>query len=229
MCGRFTLHLPREILEEIFGVLVMRDLPRRYNIAPGQNAAVIRVYPDGTRHLDLLRWGLVPSWAKNPAVGSRMINARSETAREKPAFRNALKYRRCIVPASGFYEWREEAGRKKPLYLKLKDDKPMMFAGLWEHWKSTAGDTLESFAILTTGANELIKPVHDRMPLILDREDAELWLDPHVTVPERLDAVFKEFPSEKMEMYPVSKTVNSAKNDGPECIRPVLADIAAEA
>ncbi len=221
MCGRFTLHLPKEVLEEIFGNLVIRELRPRYNIAPAQDAAVIRVYPDGTGHLDLLRWGLIPSWAKDPAVGSRMMNARSETAHEKPAFRSALKFRRCVVPANGFYEWRDVGGKKKPLYVKPAGNGVMIFAGLWDLWKTPDGDTVESFTILTTGANELIKPLHDRMPVILDPENSGLWLDPRVTDPERFKFLFEPFPAEKMEMIAVSEMVNSVKYDNPECIRPV--------
>ena len=173
MCGRFDLHLPKELLEEIFGVSITDDIQPRYNIAPTQVVPAIRIYPDETRHLDLLKWGLIPSWAKDPSIGSKMINARSETVHEKRAFRSALKSRRCIIPANGFYEWQEVGGKKKPLYVKIKDDGPMVFAGLWDHWKNPEGEIIESCTILTTSTNELIKPLHARMPVILDIKDVE--------------------------------------------------------
>lgn len=221
MCGRFDLHLPKELLAEILGISILKDIQPRYNIAPTQQVAVIRTYPDGTRHLDLLKWGLIPSWAKDPSIGSKMINARSETVHEKPAFRNALKYHRCIIPANGFYEWRVVGGKKKPLYVKLKDNSPMLFAGLWDHWKAPEGNVIESCTIMTTTTNELIKPLHDRMPVILDTDVMDLWLNPHVHNPEQLKPLFKPYPSDLMEMYPVSDIVNSPKNDNPECIIPL--------
>ncbi len=221
MCGRFTLHLPIEILEQIFESLIIRDIQPRYNIAPTQQVAAVRAYPDGTVHLEHLKWGLIPSWAKDPSIGSRMINARSETVAEKPAFRSALKNRRCIIPANGFYEWQSVGGKKKPLYVRLKDNIPMMFAGLWDHWKAMDGNVIESCTIVTTTANSLIKPLHDRMPVILEAKDIDIWLDLHVTDPEQLNPLFKSFPSEKMEMYPVSDSVNSPRNDASECIVPL--------
>ena len=221
MCGRFDLHLPKELLEEIFGVSITDDIQPRYNIAPTQVVPAIRIYPDETRHLDLLKWGLIPSWAKDPSIGSKMINARSETVHEKRAFRSALKSRRCIIPANGFYEWQEVGGKKKPLYVKIKDDGPMVFAGLWDHWKNPEGEIIESCTILTTSTNELIKPLHARMPVILDIKDVDLWLDPHITDPEQLKPLYKPYTSEKMEMYPVSDIVNSPKNDIPHCIIPL--------
>ena len=218
MCGRFDLHLPKELLEEIFGISITRDIRPRYNIAPTQEIAVIRTNPDRIRQLDLLRWGLIPPWAKDPAIGSRMINARSETVHEKPAFRTAFKHRRCVIPANGFYEWQEVGGKKKPLYVKMKDDNPMIFAGLWDHWKPEEGEVIESCSILTTSTNALIKPLHDRMPVILDINDLDLWLDPHITESEQLKSLFKPYTPEKMEMYPVSDIVNSPKNDSAKCI-----------
>jgi len=218
MCGRFDLHLPKELLEEIFGISITRDIRPRYNIAPTQEIAVIRTNPDRIRQLDLLRWGLIPPWAKDPAIGSRMINARSETVHEKPAFRTAFKHRRCVIPANGFYEWQEVGGKKKPLYVKMKDDNPMIFAGLWDHWKPEEGEVIESCSILTTSTNALIKPLHDRMPVILDINDLDLWLDPHITESEQLKSLFKPYTPEKMEMYPVSDIVNSPKNDSASCI-----------
>jgi putative SOS response-associated peptidase YedK len=150
-----------------------------------------------------------------------MINARSETSDVKPAFRSALKHRRCIIPANGFYEWREEAGKKHPIYVKSKGNNPMMFAGLWDLWKSPEGGEIGSSTILTTSANELIKPLHDRMPVILFPKDIELWLDLQVDDPEQLKPLLKPYPSELMEMYPVSDQVNSPRNDTSDLIKPL--------
>lgn len=150
-----------------------------------------------------------------------MINARSETVDTKPAFRAALKHRRCIIPANGFYEWQEVAGKKHPLYLKLKDNSLMLFAGLWDRWKAPVGNVIESCTVLTTTSNDLIIPLHDRMPVILGPQDIELWLDPNVTDPELLKPHFRPYPSDFMEMYPVRDLVNSPKNDSPNCLEPV--------
>lgn len=221
MCGRFTLHLPIEILERIFGSFTIRDVRPRYNIAPTQQVVVFRGYPDGTIHADLLKWGLIPAWAKGPSIGPGMINARSETLAGKPAFRSALKHRRCIIPANGFYEWQSVAGKKKPLYVRMKDNGPMLFAGLWDNWKSPEGGVIESCTIVTTSANDLIKPLHDRMPAILDCKEINLWLDLHVTDPERLRPLLKPYPSGEMEIYPVREIVNSPRNDTAECVLPL--------
>lgn len=218
MCGRFDLHLPRELLEEIFGISISYEIRRRYNIAPTQEIAAVRTNLDRERQLDFLKWGLIPSWAKDPSIGSRMINARSETVHEKPSFRTALKHRRCVIPANGFYEWEAVEGKKKPFYLKMKDDKPMLFAGLWDHWKPGDGEEILSCAILTTNSNDLITPLHDRMPVLLGISDIDFWLDPALDQPEHLTHLFQPFPSEEMEMYPVSDMVNSPKNDDPSCI-----------
>lgn len=218
MCGRFDLHLPRELLEEIFGISISRDIMPRYNIAPTQEIAVVRTNPEHKRQLDFLKWGLIPSWAKDPSIGSKMINVRSETVHEKPAFRTALKHRRCIIPANGFYEWEAVEGKKKPLYVKMKDDSLMLFAGIWDHWKPGEGDEIESCSILTTSSNDLIAHLHDRMPVILDIDDIDFWLDPHLVQPSPLQSLFRPYPSAKMYMYPVIDIVNSPKNDNPACI-----------
>jgi putative SOS response-associated peptidase YedK len=168
MCGRFTLQISPEQLAEIFGLSEIPVFSARYNIAPTQQVAVIRSTADGRNRLDFLRWGLIPSWAKDPSIGSRMINARCETVHEKPAFRHAIKFCRCIVVASGFFEWLQEDNRKVPLYVHLKDGSPMCFAGLWDHWKTPEGETIESCTILTTSSNRLIAPLHDRMPVLCE-------------------------------------------------------------
>jgi putative SOS response-associated peptidase YedK len=221
MCGRFTLHIPPEQLIEIFGLLEMPVIPSRFNIAPSQQVAVIRSIADGHNRLDFLRWGLIPSWAKNPSIGSRMINAKCETVHEKPAFRHAIKFRRCVVVGSGFFEWLQEGKRKVPLYVRLKDGSPMCFAGIWEHWKSPEGELIESCSILTTTSNSLVAPLHDRMPVLLHRKSFPLWLDREITDPEKLKNLYQPYPSDLMEMYPVSPLVNSPRNDSPDLIEAV--------
>jgi putative SOS response-associated peptidase YedK len=220
MCGRFTLHIPPELLAEIFGLVSIPDFQARYNIAPTQKVPVIRQDAGGQRQLALLHWGLIPSWAKDPSIGNRMINARAETVHEKPAFRNAIKYHRCLIPANGFYEWRQEGKTKTPLYVRLKDETMMCFAGLWEHWKSPEGEIIESFTILTTSSNKLVEPLHDRMPVILHPEEYALWLDRNITNPEKLKHLYQPYPADLMEMFPVSTLVNSPRNDSPDLIIP---------
>jgi putative SOS response-associated peptidase YedK len=221
MCGRFTLQIPPEQLAEIFGLLDIPVFPARYNIAPSQNVAVIRQTADGQKRLDFLHWGLIPSWAKDKSVGNHIINACSETVGEKPAFRYAIKYRRCLIPTSGFYEWLAEGKTKKPLYVRMKDASPMVFAGLWESWKSPDGEVIESCTILTTSSNKLIEPLHERMPVILHPQEYSLWLDRETTDPEKLKSLYKPYPAERMEMYPVSPQVNSPKIDSPDLINPL--------
>jgi len=219
MCGRFTLQVAPELTAEIFGLPDIPALPARYNIAPSQQVAVIRRNNDGQNRLEMLRWGLIPSWAKDKTMGNSMINARAETVAEKPAFRSAIKYRRCLVLASGFYEWKEEGGRKAS-YIVLRDGSPMVFAGLWESWKSPEGEVTESCAILTTSSNKLMESLHERMPVILHREEFALWLDRAVVDPELLAHLYQPYPADMMAMYPVSQQVNSPNNDSPELIKP---------
>ena len=221
MCGRFTLHIPPELLAEIFGLIEIPIFPARYNIAPTQLVAVIRQNGDGQNRLDMLHWGLIPSWAKDKSIGNHMINARCETVAEKPAFRHAIKYRRCLVPSSGFFEWMQEGKVKKPLYVRLKDSSPMIFAGLWESWKSPEGEVIESCTILTTASNELIESLHERMPVILHPQEYNIWLDREMTDPEKLKPLCRSYPPDLMEMYPVSPQVNSPRNDSADCILPV--------
>jgi len=169
MCGRFTLQIPLEALLEIFGIAEPPSfaVAPRFNIAPTQQIPVVRQYADYTEHLDMLRWGLIPSWVKDGPTGPPLINARCETIAEKPAFRQAIKYRRCLIPASGFYEWRRGGERKLPQYIRLKDGAPMLFAGVWEASKGPDGKPVDTCSILTTAANDLVAPFHDRMPVIL--------------------------------------------------------------
>jgi len=220
MCGRFTLHIPPELLAEIFGLIEIPIFPARYNIAPTQQVAVIRRTTDGQNHLDFLRWGLIPSWAKDSSIGHKMINARAETVHEKPAFRQAIKYRRCLVIASGFYEWRMEGKQKIPLYVHLKDGSPMAFAGLWDSWKPPENGFVESCTILTTSSNKLIEPLHDRMPVILHPLEYQPWLDGDMTDPTKLQRLCHPYPADLMEMWPVSPLVNNPKNESPDLIKP---------
>ena len=224
MCGRFTLTTPGDTLAEIFELSEVPDLPPRYNIAPSEPVATVRL-PSGNapRELVLLRWGLIPHWAKDPGVGARMINARSETVATNPAFRSAFRRRRCLVPATGFYEWQRQERRKQPVYIRMHDGQPFAFAGLWEHWEGPEGTPIESCTLLTTQPNDLVRPVHDRMPVILDPKDYELWLDPDVQDPARLQPLLRPYASEQMVAYPVSQLVNNPANDVPETIEPLAA------
>ncbi len=221
MCGRFTLTVDPADLEEAFpGVSVPAEMTPRYNIAPSQPVAVIA--NDGRNRLDFFVWGLIPSWAKDPKIGYRMINARAETLGEKPAFRAAYKRRRCLIPADGFYEWRREAGRKTktPMYLRLKSGEPFAFAGLWETWHSSQGDEVLSCTIITTTPNSLVEKIHDRMPVILPPAAYAAWLSPEEKKPEELSKLLKAYPASQMTAYAVSPAVNSPANDSPEIIRP---------
>ncbi|MRR59197.1 MAG: SOS response-associated peptidase [Deltaproteobacteria bacterium] len=221
MCGRFTLALPPELIAEVIGGIEQAHIQLRYNIAPTQLIAVIRQNTDGRRHLEYLRWGLIPPWAKDASIGNHMINARSETVHEKPAFRHAFRSRRCLIPASGFYEWRTDGGKKQPLYIQMKDRGPMIFAGLWESWRSSNNEIAESCTIITTSSNSLIQPLHDRMPVILDRNAWDTWLSP-AAIREQLTPLFQPFPSDLLDMYPVGTGVNSPRNDSPDLIEPLL-------
>ncbi len=218
MCGRFTRSQSIPAIAEEFGVEeVSCDLGPSYNIAPTQKVAV--VITDGVKQLVPVRWGLVPSWAKDLSVGNRMINARAETITEKASYRNAFKKRRCLVVADGFYEWQGQGVAKRPVYIRLKSGKPFGFAGLYEVWKSPEGEEVKTCAIITTDANELMKPIHDRMPVIIPSELQDEWLDPKTADPSHLLGLLKPSPSEGMEAYPVSKLVNSPRNNSPECIK----------
>jgi len=230
MCGRFTLRAPASVVAEQFALLEVPAFAPRFNIAPSQPVAVVRLAPDGVsprRELVWLRWGLIPSWGKpakkpegGPALPRDWINARAETAAEKPAFRAAFRRRRCLVLADGFYEWRKTGRQKQPYFLRLRDDRPFAFAGLWEAWEGAEHSYIESCTILTTDANERVAPIHNRMPVILAREDHDRWLDPSEQRGGALAALLRPFPSDAMEAYPVSRAVNNPKHDAPDCIEP---------
>jgi len=221
MCGRFAADIPAVLLKEIFSLQDLPQLEPRYNVTPSQLVPVVRNQGDHNR-LDLLKWGLVPGWSKDPGIGSHMINARSETLFEKPAFRHALKYRRCIIPASGFYEWQVRGEhRKQPWYIRMADDSPMFLAGLWESWKMPDSSELETFAVVTTTANDLVAPIHERMPVILQPDDFSLWLSHNMHDPDLLQPLYQPFPPEGMAACTVSDLVNNPRTDSPECIEPV--------
>jgi putative SOS response-associated peptidase YedK len=220
MCGRYTLHHSPEQVALRFNVQEILATPTpRFNIAPTQPVAVI-VQPHDTRALDAYRWGLIPAWARDPAIGSRLINARAETLAERPAFKQALVKRRCILPADGFYEWKKEQGRQ-PYRLHRKDDALFGFAGLWEEWKQADGTPLRTCTIITVAPNAVAGQVHDRMPAILRAEDEALWLDPSVKEVSDLLAALTSYPSEAMEAYAVSKRVNAAVVEDAMLLNPV--------
>jgi putative SOS response-associated peptidase YedK len=225
MCGRFTLTSNLDELQGRFGFLSeftdsqFYEHGPRYNIAPTQ--PVLTVTNDGHKRAEVMRWGLVPFWAKDLKVGARMINAVGETAATKPAFRAAFKKRRCLVMADGFYEWKTEGKRKLPAYIYPKNGETMAFAGLWETWKSPDGEVVQSCTIITTSANSFIEPLHTRMPVILSDETQALWLDPLTEDSKILEPLLIPAPVELLASHPVAETVNSVRNQGPECILPL--------
>ncbi len=225
MCGRFTLRTPASTIAEQFALLEVPVFAARFNIAPSQPAPVIRL-PQGEnpqrRELVWLRWGLVPAWAKDRAIGNRLINARAESAAEKPAFRAAMRRRRCLVVADGFYEWQHGGRTKQPYFLRLRGDGPFAFAGVWEAWEAADHSTLETCAILTTAANELVRPMHDRMPVILSAAGCAAWLDPTIEDPRQLTPLLTPYPSDEMEGRAVGDFVNSPSHDSPRCLEPAL-------
>ena len=223
MCGRYALYAPGRRIREHFRLEDELDLGPRYNIAPGTHVLVVREDPDGRRRAGLCRWGLIPRWAKDPSLGSTLINARAETVDAKPAFRAALRRSRCILPASGFYEWKivVESGRtlKQPFFIRPhEDDELFGFAGLAECWVSPEGEMVDSCCILTTEANALVKPIHDRMPVILAPGDYDAWLDSKNANLAQLMALLRPAQEEGMLAYPVSRAVNSTRTDSPTLI-----------
>jgi putative SOS response-associated peptidase YedK len=219
MCGRYTLKTPVEKLAEEFGFEATSvELPPNYNVAPTQQVAAV-LEEGGERRLEMLRWGLIPSWADDPGIGSRMINARAETAPEKPSFRRAFRGQRCLIPADGFYEWKRTNGSKQPYYIRMEEGRPFAFAGLWESWKEDGGPEIRSCTILTTKPNALAAEIHDRMPVILPSGSYDVWLDPEAERDE-LYGLLASYPEDEMEAYPVSRFVNSPQNNDPRCIEP---------
>lgn len=220
MCGRFSLTVNPEGVQAAFpGFSLPSQLAPRYNIAPTQPVAVIP--NEGKQRIEYFYWGLIPSWAKDPGIGSKMINARAETLAEKPAFRAAYKRRRCLILADGFFEWRKDAGGKTPMYIHMASGEPFAFAGLWEVWHSPDGSEIPSCTIITTEPNELIASIHNRMPVILPRDAFTEWLDPAERPASALQDLLRPFPGDQMEAYPVSTVVNNPRHDAPECIERV--------
>jgi putative SOS response-associated peptidase YedK len=222
MCGRFTQTASPEIIAQQFEITNPPLFTPRYNIAPSQPIAAIRIDPDTTtRTLVMLRWGLIPPWAKDPKIGFQCINAKAETVAEKPSFRSAFKKRRCLVVATGFYEWQVHGTRKQPMWVGLRSNRPFAFAGLWEHWTPAEGETLETCTIITTAPNDLMAPIHNRMPVILPPTSYDQWLDPTFQQVETLNALLRSYPSEELMAYPVSTLVNNPRHDVPQCLEPV--------
>jgi putative SOS response-associated peptidase YedK len=220
MCGRFVRKSTLEEIAEAFDLDLSGldlELAPSYNIAPGQEVAAALF--EGHRTLKAFKWGLVPSWATDEKIGYKMINARAETVADKPGFKQAFARRRCIVVADGFYEWQQAGHAKTPHFVHFKNGQPMGFAGLYEHWKSPDGKALDTCTIITTSANALMKPIHDRMPVILDHKTFGAWLDPNANDSQKLADLLKPFDPGRMESYAVSTLVNSPRNDSPECIQ----------
>jgi putative SOS response-associated peptidase YedK len=221
MCGRFALTVDPAGLQNAFPEFAFpAQYAARFNIAPSQ--PILALPNEGTNKVEFFIWGLIPSWAKDPSIGSRMINARAETLAEKPAFRSAYKYHRCLIFANGFYEWQAQPGVKSkvPHFIQLKSGNPFAFAGLWEHWQSPDGSAIRTATIITTEPNELMAKLHNRMPVILPADVYTQWLDSAPQQPARLQQLLAPFPAGEMEAYPVSTLVNSPANDLSECILP---------
>jgi len=220
MCGRFTQTFDVKKLLDSLGVSVQNPPPLKpsYNIAPAQPVAVFRY--DRELKLELMSWGLVPSWAKDPKAGYGMINARSETLDQRPSFKGLLRNHRCLIPSDGFYEWKQEGRLKKPYFIRMKSKEPFTFAALWSHWAGSNGSEILSCAIITGAPNELLKPIHHRMPVILPKERRAEWLSPDCYDPKYLSTLLEVYPENELEAYPVSTRVNDPKNDSADCIQP---------
>jgi len=220
MCGRYTLTAEPEVIQKTFDLDTVPDMRPRYNIAPSQKVPVIT--NNQPKSLSFFQWGLIPSWSKDPSIGSRMINARSETLDQKPSFKQAFAKRRCLVPIDGFYEWRKEGNQKYPMYVHLKERELFAAAGLWETWKTPEGENLHTCTIITAEPNELVSQFHHRMAVILSSENYATWLADD-TPADALKSLFEPYPPEKMAAYEVSKMVNNTANDSPQLIEPYQA------
>jgi len=218
MCGRFTLHTPEPLLREAFGVgsSAPLGLKPRYNIAPSQPVPIVRNAESG-REMVMARWGLIPHWSKEAKTKYSTINARIETAAEKPTYRTSFKHRRCLIPADGFYEWKVVDGRKVPHHIRMRDGGPFALAGLWDHWEGD-GECLESCSIIVMPANKVMTPLHDRMPAIIAPADYDLWMDPRITDKIEIMRCLDSAPSSQLITYPISPWVNSPKHDDERCI-----------
>lgn len=229
MCGRYRLSRRKQLIAEYFETENEIDWEPRYNIAPSQPVAIIRQEPARPeRQFTLARWGLIPSWASDASIGFKTINARAETVARKPAFRDAFISRRCLLPADGFFEWRRSGKERQPFHFGMQDDSLFAFAGLWDQWRDSAGNVIESCSVLTTTPNSLLADIHDRMPVILRSERYDLWLDPGFRDVEALAEFLVPFDASKMRSFPVSTRVNAVTNDDPECVVPGHRDLPAQ-
>lgn len=218
MCGRFTLFSTERELIDYFGITNEFTIKQRYNIAPSQPVLAI-IQDKNERRAGYLTWGLIPPWAKDKRIGSKMINARGETIAEKPSFKRAFQSRRCIIPSNGFYEWKKPDGEKQPYFISMKDEPLLAFAGLWEKWiDKQANEVIFTCTIITTDANETIMPLHHRMPVILNKAAQHVWLDNERFSEEQLQSLIRPYPADKFTTYPVSTYVNSPKNESKQCI-----------
>ncbi len=225
MCGRYTLFASPEELARIFRLPLEEvrrvfDVGPRYNIAPTDRVAAVRLGEDSQREPVMLKWGLIPHWAREAGFGARTINARAETVASKPAFRDPLRERRCLILSNGFYEWQRVGGHKQPYYIRMRDGSPFAFAGLWDRWQGE-GQVINSCTIITTQPNEVTRPIHDRMPAILNAAQHDAWLDPNTRDKGKLGELLHPFPPDQMIAQPVSTLVNKPANDLPECIEPI--------
>jgi len=223
MCGRFTLTTSVRDLADLFQATEV-ELPAalpHFNIPPSAQVLAVRQLPGHAgRQLVALQWGLIPAWAKDPSIGNRLINARAESAADKPSFRDAFRRRRCLVPADGFFEWKKQGGKKEPYLVRLRDGKPFAFAGLWERWQELDGKPVETCTILTTGANDLVRPIYERMPVILETGAYAPWLDPALHDREKLLPLLDAYPAAKMTAYRVSGLVNNPRHEDAKCLEP---------
>jgi len=220
MCSRYSLTSPAEAVRSYFGAFVREEFPPRYNIAPTQPVHIVCLSPRHQRELMLVRWGLIPSWVKNPAEFATLINARAETAFEKPSFRAALRHRRCLVPTDGFYEWTGDKGAKQPHLIRKRGGGLFALAGVWEHWIGADGSEIDTMAILTVGANSTMRAIHDRMPAIVPPEAFDLWLDTRSGSADIAPAILQPAPAGLLEIVPVSRRLNNPRNEGPELLLP---------
>jgi putative SOS response-associated peptidase YedK len=218
MCGRYAVISAPEAVRALFRYLEKPNFPPRYNIAPSQPIAIVRL-SEGRRQFVLVRWGFIPSWVKDPKTVSLMFNARGETAGEKPAYRNAMRRRRCLVPADGFYEWKRDGDRKRPHWVRPRKGGPIAFAGLWEAWTGPNGEEIETAAIVTTAANDTLRPLHDRMPVVVPPDAFDLWLDPNADL-QMASSLMTPAPNDFFVAYEVSSAVNRAGNDDPALLTP---------
>ncbi len=222
MCGRYTITSAPEAIRALFRYQEQPNFPPRYNVAPTQPIPIVRL-ADGKRQFALVRWGLLPSWVKDPKTFTLLINARGESVIDKPALRAAMKRRRCLIPADGFYEWKAMGARKQPYFVRLKSGAPMAFAGLWECWTGPNGEELETAAIVTTGANRTLAPIHERMPVIVPPEAFDLWLNCAEVDAQTAAALITPAPDNLLEAYPVSTNVNRVANDNAQLVEPLAA------